>query len=320
VIRRSRVAAQVAVLAVTASFTTACNHGPGLQNFSVGKSVSGPTYAVTAVFNDATGLPIGGHVELHDVTIGKVQSMTTRDFKAYVHLRIQKSVQLPANVQASLNLTTPLGEEYVDLVQPAHPSTQALPDGGTISGGTHAPDVEDLLSAFSMVLNGGGIGQIQTITTQLNLALHGHTKSTRALIGQLNDVLGQLSAHTTEIDNTLQSIASLSGELASQHTLIERSLKQLQPGIADLHLDTAAFTKLLVHLSSLGTTATDVLSTVQDGLLTDLHGLAPTLDTLVGLRGKLGSTLSGLRRFAILLDRAVPGDFLNLDGNILATK
>ena len=46
--------------------------GPGLQDFSVGRSVSGPSYHLTVVFDDATGLPIGGRVELHDVEIGKV--------------------------------------------------------------------------------------------------------------------------------------------------------------------------------------------------------------------------------------------------------
>lgn len=308
---------KVAALAMAGALLAACNHGPGLQSFSVGKSVSGPTYSVTAVFNDATGLPIGGHVELHDVTVGKVQSMTTHDFKAYVHLLIEKSVTLPLNVEASLNLTTPLGEEYVNLVEPASPSAQAIGDGGLITGGQHAPDVEDLLSAFSMVLNGGGIDQIHTIIGQLDVALEGHTTSSRALIGQLNGVLGELAQHTTQIDRTLSSISTLSGELAAQHSLIERSLRQLQPGIAALHLDTAAFTKLLVHLSRLGTTATDVLDTVQGGLLADLHGLAPTLDTLVSLRGKLGSTLTGLRHFALLLDRALPGDFLDLDGNVV---
>jgi phospholipid/cholesterol/gamma-HCH transport system substrate-binding protein len=311
---------RIAGLAVVAALTAACNEGPGLQNFSIGRSVSGPTYAVTAVFSDATGLPIGGHVELHDVTVGKVQSMTTSNFHAYVHMLIQKSVVLPTNVQASLNLTTPLGEEYVDLMPPSAPSATNLPPGGVIPLALtqHAPDVEDLLSAFSMVLNGGGLDQIHTIIGQLNVALNGHTKSSRELIGQLNGVLSQLNAHTTEIDQTLTSISTLSRELAAQHRLIERSLTELQPGIKDLHLDTAAFTKLLVHLSTLGTTASNVLNTVQVGLLSDLHGLAPTLDTLVTLRGRLGSTLAGLRRFAQLLNRAVPGDFLNLSGNIVA--
>ena len=115
--RHAAIAASIAV----AIAATGC--GPGLQNFSVGRSVSGPSYKLIAVFDDASGLPVGGRVELHDVTIGKVQSLTTSGFKAYVHMVIEKSVQLPVGTRATLALTTPLGEEYVDLLAPTSVAT-----------------------------------------------------------------------------------------------------------------------------------------------------------------------------------------------------
>jgi phospholipid/cholesterol/gamma-HCH transport system substrate-binding protein len=311
-----------AATAVVALLATGC--GPGLQSFSIGRSVSGPTYKLTAVFGDASGLPIGGHVELHDVTIGKVDSLTTDNFHAYVHMVIQSSTKLPKGTTATLALTTPLGEEYVNLIPPqpiTAPVSYLQPDGLIPPDATNrAPDVEDLLSAFSAVLNGGGVGQIQTIVGQLNVALSGHTASGRQLIGHLNTILAELADHTTEIDNTLTSISSLSKELAAQHRLIVRGLTQLKPGIAALHADTHQFARLLTHISTVGQTATDVLNSVQGTLLTDLDDLAPTLDTLVSLRGRLGSTLRGLRNFALNLDRAIPGDYLNLNGFIQVTQ
>lgn len=315
--RHAAIAASIAV----AIAATGC--GPGLQNFSVGRSVSGPSYKLIAVFDDASGLPVGGRVELHDVTIGKVQSLTTSGFKAYVHMVIEKSVQLPVGTRATLALTTPLGEEYVDLLPPTSVATAGFiqPDATIAATETNrAPDVENLLSAFSAVLNGGGISQISTIVSQLDVALNGRSKTGRALIAQLNDVLSQLNDHTSEIDQTLTAVASLSKQLAAQHTLLVRGLTELQPGIADLRNDTAGFTILLNRISLLGRTATQVLDSVQGTLLTDLNDLAPTLDTLVALRGRLGSTLEGLRRFALLLDRAVPGDYLNLVGNVVVPR
>jgi phospholipid/cholesterol/gamma-HCH transport system substrate-binding protein len=316
--RRSAVIAASVVMAMAAA---GC--GPGLQDFSVGRGVSGPSYRLTAVFKDATGLPVGGHVELHDVTVGRVDSLTTSGFHAYVHMVIEKSVQLPVGTRASLALTTPLGEEYVDLLPPADGGGgQNLQSGDEIAATAtnRAPDVESLLSAFSAVLNGGGIGQISTIVGQLNVALAGRAKTGRSLIAELNNVLSQLDAHTGAIDHTLTAVALLSKELAAQHTLLVRGLTELRPGIADLRNDTAGFTKLLTRISLLGRTATQVLDSVQGTLLTDLNDLAPTLDTLVSLRGRLGSTLAGLRKFAILLDRAVPGDYLNLVGSIIAPR
>jgi len=302
-------------LFVAVFVATAC--GPGLQDFSIGRSVGGPSYHLTAVFDDAAGLPIGGRVELRDVEIGKVTSMTTHGFRAYVHLVIRKSVQLPVGTRATLALTTPLGEEYVNLLPPAGGGGVGyLVDGGVIKATNRSPDVEDLLSAFSAVLNGGGISQISTIVRELDAALHGRAARGKALIARLNGVLGELNAHSAAIDDTLQALADVSGRLAAQHRLLVRGLRELQPGIKDLHADTAAFTELLTRLSTLGLTATQVLDSVQGTLLTDLDDLAPTLDTLVSLRGKLGSTLQGLLDFARLLNRAIPGDYLNLVGTI----
>jgi phospholipid/cholesterol/gamma-HCH transport system substrate-binding protein len=316
--RRGRTAALFAAVAIVA---TGC--GPGLQSFPIGRGVSGASYPLTVVFTDASGLPVGGHVELHDVTIGRVSSLSTSGFRAYVHLVISKSARLPVGTRATLELTTPLGEEYVDLLPPKTVGSAGyLAPGASITADAtnRAPDVEDLLSAFSAILNGGGVGQISTIVGQLNLALNGRAKTGRALVARLNEVLSQLNAHTSEIDSTLTAVSQLSKELAAQHTLLVRGLTELRPGIEDLRNDTAGFTRLLTRISLLGRTATQVLDSVQGTLLTDLDDLAPTLDTLVSLRGRLGSTLSGLRRFALLLDRAVPGDYLNLRGNVVVPR
>jgi phospholipid/cholesterol/gamma-HCH transport system substrate-binding protein len=311
--RLCRVLATTAILAVTAS---GC--GPGLQDFSVGRSVAGESYPMTVVFKDATGLPIGGHVELHNVTIGRVQSMQAREFKAYVQVRITSKVKLPVGTKAQLALTTPLGEEYINLMPPAAAGAESLGANATIMAGrtSRAPDVEDLLSAFSAILNGGGVDQIHSILSELNKALDDRARSSRSLIANLNTVLSQLADHTVTIDRTLAAISIVSKQFAEQRGLLVRALTELAPGIKALSSDTAGFTKLLTHLSRLGRTATAVLNQVQGILISDLKGLTPTLDTLVVLSPGLKSALTGLRKFALLLDRAIPGDFLNLNGAI----
>ena len=50
-----------------------------------------------------------------------------------------------------------------------------------------APEVEEVLGALSLLLNGGGLQQIRTITTELNKALDGNDRrAVRDLVGQLN--------------------------------------------------------------------------------------------------------------------------------------
>lgn len=318
--RRRRIAPFIASAAAVAVVATGC--GPGLQSLGVGRSVAGSSYPLTVVFQDATGLPIGGRVELHNVTVGRVQSLETKNFQAYVHMKISGSVKLAVGTTAELALTTPLGEEYVNLMPPSTTGGPTLAADGVITAQrtTRSPDVENLLGAFSAVLNGGGIEQIGTIIAELNKALTGKAAAGRSLIANVNTVLAELADHTTQIDATLHSINTVSRQFAAQRRLIDRALTQLSPGIKDLSADTAAFTKLLTHLSSLGRVATSVLNQVQGTLLADLRGLAPTLDTLVLLRPGLRGVVTGLRRFAILLDRAIPGDFLNLNGSVTGAQ
>ena len=47
---------------------------------------------------------------------------------------------------------------------------------------TTAPEVEQVLGALSLLLNGGGLQQIRVITTELNNALHGHEAEVRDLL------------------------------------------------------------------------------------------------------------------------------------------
>jgi phospholipid/cholesterol/gamma-HCH transport system substrate-binding protein len=321
--RRPGLAGVLVAVIVAALVATGC--GPGLQSFSVGRGVAGGSYPITAVFNDATGLPIGGHVELHDVTVGRVESMQAHNFKAYVQLRISSSVKLPTGTRAQLALTTPLGEEYVNLLPPAGSAASAATTADLSAGASinedatsRAPDVEDLLSAFSAVLNGGGVDQIHSILNELGKALNGRTQAGRSLISNLNTVLAQLSHHTGQIDATLGSVSRVAKQFAGQRALIVRALTKLSPGIKALSSDTAGFTRLVTRLARLGRTATSVLGQVQSTLISDLKGLGPTLDTLVLLRPGLRGALTGLQRFATLLDRAIPGDFLNLNGSIEA--
>lgn len=311
-----RAAATLAAAAVVAG----C--GPGLQDFPIGRSVSGPSYPLTIAFSDASGLPVGGRVELHDVPVGRIQSLSTHDFRAYVHVAISRRVQLPVGTTAKLALTTPLGEQYIELDTPPTGPGRNLAPGATIAedATSRGADVEDLLAAFSAILNGGGVDQIHTIVTQLNAALHGHAHNARSLIAQVNAVVGKLADNTSTIDRTLSAMARLGRQLAAQRQLIARGLTQLSPGIAALHTDTPGFTKLVTHLSRLGRTARSVLGTVQSTLVADLKGLAPTLDTLSALRSRLGPVLVGLQRFALLLNRATPGDFLHLNGTLQSNQ
>ena len=53
------------------------------------------------------------------------------------------------------------------------------------------PEVEEVLSAMSLLLNGGGIAQLGVIERELNNALRGNTDEIQHLIGELNTFIGR---------------------------------------------------------------------------------------------------------------------------------
>ena len=92
--------------------TTSC--GLGLQDLPLGAGGSG--YQVTAVFSDVGRLPMGGAVRLGQAVVGRVSGISTEDFHALVELDLDPGVRLPAGTTARLELSSPLGEEFVVLL------------------------------------------------------------------------------------------------------------------------------------------------------------------------------------------------------------
>ena len=54
------------------------------------------------------------------------------------------------------------------------------------------PEVEEVLGALSLLLNGGGVAQLKTIPSELNKALDGREDDVRSLLDQLHEFMGQL--------------------------------------------------------------------------------------------------------------------------------
>ena len=98
---------------------------------------------------------------------------------------------------------------------------------GSVISLTHtgsAPEVEDVLGALSLLLNGGGLEQIHVITTELNKALQGNESAVRDLLGQLNTFVGTLNGQKDKIFTALDSIDRLTKTLSTNKRIIEQTL------------------------------------------------------------------------------------------------
>ena len=277
----------------------------------------GNVYHVTVDFADVLDLVPESAVKVNDVTVGAVDSINLVGWHAEVRLRVLNSVHLPDNAVAELKQTSLLGEKFVALSPPTDaPASGTLHDGAVIplSRTGANPQVEEVLSALSALLNGGGVAQLHTITVELNKALGGREQNLRDFLKQLDTFVTGLNHQRDDIIHALEGIDQLSKTLNDQHTVITSAVDQIPGALKTLADDRVLLTKLLTSLSNLGDVGTRVINESQANLLSDLRDLLPVLTELNQAGTDLPNALDLLLSYPLPagLTAAVKGDYTNL--------
>ena len=128
---------------------------------------------------------------------GSTRSSWHDDWTARVTLTVNGDVDLPANAVAKIQQSSLLGEKFVELAAPGNekPAGQLRDDPRIPLERTNRNvEVEELLGALSLVLNGGGLAQLQTINQELGEALEGRESAVRSTLTELDTFIGGLDA------------------------------------------------------------------------------------------------------------------------------
>lgn len=282
-----------------------------------GAADDGHSYRVTVEFQDVLDLVPQSTVKVNNVTVGAVEKVELVGWHARVRLRIDDSVKLPGNAIAELRQTSMLGEKYVALSAP--PDTAAvgrLTDGARIplSRSGRNPEIEEVLSALSALLNGGGVAQLKTISTELNNALEGREDRVKSLLTELDTFLGGLDEQKKEIVRALEGIDKLSATLAKEKKTIDQALTTVPPALKVLADQRSNLTAMLTSLSELGTTGTKVINTSRADVIASLRALEPILQQLNKAGADLPNALELLTTYPFprnVVD-AIKGDYVNL--------
>jgi phospholipid/cholesterol/gamma-HCH transport system substrate-binding protein len=278
---RTRRLLATAVAILTLPALTACE---GAYDLTLpGGGAGGPSYHVTVELADALDLVPQSAVKVNDVTVGSVEAIELQGWTARVRLRVQDHVRLPDNATAELKQTSLLGEKYVALQAPAGADPVGrLSEGDVIplSRSGRSTEVEEVLGALSLLLNGGGVAQLKTIETELNHALRGNESTVRDLLGRLDSVVGSLDDQKSQIVRAIDSIDELSATLAHQRQDIAVALDDLPAGLKVLADQRAQLTTMLTALSDLGDVGSRVIEASTDDTVANLRALQPILTKL----------------------------------------
>jgi phospholipid/cholesterol/gamma-HCH transport system substrate-binding protein len=287
-----------------------------------GEAMGGKSYRVTVQFADVMDLVPQSAVKVDNVTVGKVEHITVQGWTARVTVRLKDSVVLPANATADLEQTSLLGEKYVALSPPTDVAPQGrLVDGAVIPLGrsSRTPEVEEVLGALSMLLNGGGVAQLKVITTELNQATHGNETQIRDLVSQLDTFVGGLDRQKADIVTALDAVDRLAGRLAAQRADLATALDHLPAGLKVLADQRAQLTAMLTSLDRLGAVGTRVISASRADTVANLKALKPTLTQLTRAGDDLPNSLRLLLSFPFpdnAASGAIKGDYANLHATL----
>lgn len=319
--RRRRISV-VALVAAGALLLSGC----GFNVFSLplpgGAKIKGPSYVVTAEFKDVLDLVPKSSVKVNDVTVGRVEKVWLDGYVAKVRMRLPKSVALPDNARATIRQTSLLGEKFVSLAPPTAKLDGEEPQG-TLGDGeliplshtTSSVEVEEVFSALSLLLNGGGVAQLKIITDELNKALSGNEPAIRSVLGQLNTFIGTLDTSKSTIIGAIVALDNLTKKLNAQKATLATAIDSLPGALKVLDQQRSALVRTLQALSRLGATGVRVINATQADTIANLRSLNPILAELI----KAGRDLPTAMELAFTYPfpdsaaRAVKGDYTNLD-------
>ncbi|MGW5074739.1 MCE family protein [Rhodococcus sp. NPDC004095] len=316
--RRRRAALAAVAMGLTLTLT-GCEWN-GLNSIPLPGTEGGEegSYTVTIEMPNVTTLSQNSPVRVNDVTVGTVSGIEVQDWHALVTVSINPGVELPANATAKIGQTSLLGSQHLELAPPSGVAPKGtLQDGDVIPldrAGAY-PTTEQTLSSLSVVLNGGGLAQINDITRELNAALGGREESIRDLLPQLDQLVGSLDAQRGEIISAMEGIDRLAGTVNQQSEILTAALDGIPPALEVLVGQRQNLTNALVALGNFSDTATRVINESGDDLKANLQSLVPLLNQLAGTGNALTEVLSLMLTFPFAmknLDQVFRGDYANL--------
>jgi phospholipid/cholesterol/gamma-HCH transport system substrate-binding protein len=269
----------------------------GAYSFSLpgGADVGDDPYTVQVEFLDVLDLVQQSGVKVADVPVGRVDTIELQDdWTALVTLTVNGDVDLPANAVAKIQQSSLLGEKFIELAAPGNEQPE-----GRLRDHPHIPlertnrnvEVEELLGALSLVLNGGGLAQLQTINRELGEALQGRESAVRSTLTELDTFIGGLDAQKSEINRALDSANILASTLAARTDTIDTALADIGPGLDVINQQRDLLVSMLQSLARLGDVGTRIINESSADTVADLQLLQPILTQLAAAGPDLAGSL-----------------------------
>ena len=276
-------------------------------------------YTIQAQIPNVDNIQRNSRVRVGDVTVGSVTGIARQGWHALVTMSIDGEVELPANSTATIGQTSLLGSKHIELAPPQNVSPQGRLHHGSLiplSAGSAYPSTEQTLAAVAMLLNGGGIGQIQDITQALSTAFAGREKDLRSLLEQLDKFVRYLDDQIDDIIAATDSLNNLTGQMAAQKPVLDRALHAIPEALSVLKDQRQNLADALDSLGKFGALTADSVNQAKASIVKEVNQLGPVLQSLADAGPGLTRSLSSFSTFPWVKENVTKwfrGDLGNFD-------
>ncbi|MFB1295633.1 MCE family protein [Mycobacterium sp. pW049] len=300
-----------------------CGSWRGLANVPMpGGPGTGPDHSTIYVeLRNTLALNVNSRVRVADVFVGRVSKIEFRPWKALLTLDLDAGVRLPRNATAKVGQTSVLGSQHVELAAPPDPSPQPLRTGDTIPLARTAafPTTERTLASIATVVRGGGISNLDSISTELDKLFTGRAEQIREFLGRLDTFVTELNAQRDGITRALDATDSLLKILAAGNNVVDAALTELPPLIAHFDAQREVFADATIALGRLSRVTGDAVEASRADLETNLALLQRPLTQLGYAAPYVLGALKVLLTAPFNIDdvpKVVRGDYVNISATL----
>jgi len=267
---------------------------------------------------DVDNIEPNSRVRVGDVNVGTVTKIERQDWHALVTMRIDGDVHLPANATAKVGQTSLLGSMHIELAPPTdEPPEGELKDGSVIplSRAETYPTTEQTLASVSVLLNGGGLGQLQEINQSFAKALAGRENDMRSLLNQLDIFIAQLNDQTDDILTATERLNSLAGQVAAKDRTVDKALTTIPQALAVLSDSRTKLANAIDALGKFSAIATSTVNQTKESFVDNLRNIAPVFRELANAGPALTRGLDFLSTYPWVKSTVANwfrGDFANI--------
>jgi phospholipid/cholesterol/gamma-HCH transport system substrate-binding protein len=307
----------LALLLVPVVLTSCTWQGIANVPLPVGRGTGADRLTIYVQMPDTLALNTNSRVRVADVWVGTVRAIALKNWIATLTLDLDPGVRLPANATAKIGQTSLLGTQHVELAAPKNPSAQPLRSGDTIAlkNSSAYPTVERTLASVAVILNGGGLANLDAIQTEVVNILDGHAGQVRELLTRLDAFVAELNRQRDDLVRAIDSTNQLLTIVANRDDTLDRVLTEIPPLIQHFADTRNLFADATESLGRFSDVANRALADARPNLNRSLQSLQRPLSQL-GLASPyvVGALKLGLTApFNIdHITQVIRGDYVNL--------